>query len=128
MLLLINTALANKIIIALAKDNNKIIKKIEKQVKYHESEKLLGFIDQLLKQAKLKLKDLKGIAVVTGPGSFTAIRIGVTVANTLAWSLDIPLRGFKAEDKINYTKISSKKLVLPHYGKVPNITKSKKKW
>lgn len=127
MYLLINTAIKNKVLVAIA-EKNRITKKIEKQVEYHESEKLLGWIDQLLKQAKLGLDDLEGIAVVTGPGSFTAIRIGVVVANTLSWSLDIPIKGFKIGERIDYTKISSKKLVQPHYNKAPNISKPKKKW
>lgn len=128
MYLLINTAVKNKLIINLT-DNKSVIDKIEKKITYHGSEKLLMYIDVLIKKQKVKLSNIKGIAVVTGPGSFTAIRIGVVVANTLAWSLGIPVIGFRINKEIDFNKfrnIKGYKSVSATYGKKPNITKSKK--
>ena len=45
----------------------------------------------VFKKANITPKDLDKIIVVTGPGSFTGIRIGVTIAKTIAWSLNIPI-------------------------------------
>lgn len=49
-------------------------------------------IDELLKECGLKPSDLTQIAVAKGPGSYTGVRIGVTIAKTLAWSLNIPVK------------------------------------
>lgn len=56
-----------------------------------QSQELLPKIDKLLKSNKVKLSNLKAIAVFQGPGSYTGLRVGISVANTLAWSLDIPV-------------------------------------
>lgn len=50
-------------------------------------------IEDVLKKANLRPGDLGAIAVSEGPGSYTGVRIGVTLAKTLAWSLKIPLVG-----------------------------------
>lgn len=55
------------------------------------SEFLLNFIDNLLKQAHLKLTELDAIAVGNGPGSFTGIRLGMGVAQGLAFGINKPL-------------------------------------
>ena len=52
---------------------------------------LLPLIDEMLKEKNIKLNDLNKIVVVNGPGSFTGIRIGVTVAKTISYSLNIPI-------------------------------------
>lgn len=59
-----------------------------------QSEDLLPAIDKLLQSAAVTVHDLRAIAVHVGPGSYTGVRIGITVANTLAWLLDIPIIGF----------------------------------
>ncbi len=48
-------------------------------------------IEQLLKDCETEPKELTKIVVAHGPGSYTGVRIGVTLAKTLAWSLNIPL-------------------------------------
>lgn len=57
------------------------------------SEILLGLVDKILKQAKIKLDQLDSIEVKTGPGSFTGLRVGVSVAMALGFSLGIPVNG-----------------------------------
>lgn len=56
-----------------------------------EAEKLMPLIDQTLRDQKLNYNDLTRIAVITGPGSFTGLRVGLSTANTLAHLLKIPI-------------------------------------
>lgn len=53
---------------------------------------MLRRVDALLVGQKIKLKELKGIVVVAGAESFTAARLSVTLANSLSYALDIPVR------------------------------------
>ncbi len=69
----------------------KSIKKTDKWT----SQVLLPMIDKLLKENNLSVSDVSEIKVNTGPGSFTGIRVGLTVANTLGYLLDIPVNGRK---------------------------------
>jgi tRNA threonylcarbamoyl adenosine modification protein YeaZ len=100
---------------------------------FHQAEKLLPAIDQILKKEKVKNKDLRGIGVVVGPGGFTSVRVGVAVANSLGYSLNLPIIGMKAteikDDKELAEKIydgiknaKKKNLVEPIYDREPNIT------
>jgi len=59
--------------------------------KHIHSESLVLFIENLLNSAKLTLRDIKAIAVSSGPGSFTGIRIGYSAAKGIAFGLDIPV-------------------------------------
>ncbi len=63
------------------------------QVKKTHSERLLPLINSLLHDAGLTPKDLTGVAVSSGPGSFTGLRIGVSTARALGQALGIPLAG-----------------------------------
>ncbi|MDL2341731.1 MAG: tRNA (adenosine(37)-N6)-threonylcarbamoyltransferase complex dimerization subunit type 1 TsaB [Patescibacteria group bacterium] len=88
-------------------------------------------IQEVLNAQSLSLKDLRGLVVYQGPGSFTGLRIGITVANALADSLTIPICGQLGEDwrEAGAARIiagASDKIVLPEYGALPNITAPKK--
>jgi tRNA threonylcarbamoyladenosine biosynthesis protein TsaB len=58
---------------------------------YSHAEKLHLFFEEALKQAGIAFQDLKAVAVSQGPGSYTGLRIGVSAAKGLCYSLDIPL-------------------------------------
>ena len=87
-------------------------------------------ITKLLDAASKKLDDIEGIVVYKGPGSFTGLRIGISVANALAYSLNAPIIG--TTDTWIETGISdliagkSDKQVLPEYGAPVHITQQKK--
>ena len=92
MKLYIDTSNRDKIIVGL--DG----KMYESAARQDASQKLLPFIDEVLKnlpaQAGNKtLKDITEIKVNTGPGSFTGLRVGVAVANALGWALGVPVNG-----------------------------------
>jgi len=75
-----------------------------------QSRELLPEIDRLLKEKNVKLKDIEYIVVSRGPGSFTGLRVGIAVANSLAKSLNIPVFGVKGgESALSNAKTVDKK-------------------
>jgi len=60
---------------------------------FSASEETLKGVESLLLQHEVTLKDLKKIALISGPGSFTGLRVGLSVANTLAQELDLEVLG-----------------------------------
>jgi tRNA threonylcarbamoyl adenosine modification protein YeaZ len=102
-----------------------------------EVAKVLPMVEELLKEEKLQYEDLQGIAVVNGVGAFSATRIGVTIANSLAFALDIPLFEIsvvKNQDidweiwleKILKKEIKAVKIAQAVYDSEPMISPSKK--
>lgn len=90
-----------KVIKVAIRDKRKVIRELSEENEYG-SQVLLPLIFKLLKTKNYKLKTLKGIQVETGPGSFTGIRVGVSVANALGFSLGIPVNGKKLETDLIY--------------------------
>ena len=66
---------------------------VEQKLDKQKSQALLPLIEKILEEKKIKLHDLTEIQVNPGPGSFTGIRVGLTIANTLALLLKIPVNG-----------------------------------
>jgi tRNA threonylcarbamoyladenosine biosynthesis protein TsaB len=60
------------------------------------AERLLPMIESLLAEAALDYSDLRRIAVITGPGTFTGLRIGLSVARGLALALGVPCLGISS--------------------------------
>ena len=60
-------------------------------LKINHSLTAMPAIEEMMKKAKVTPKELTHIAVAEGPGSYTGVRIGMTIAKTLAWSLKLPL-------------------------------------
>ena len=93
---------------------------------------LLYHIAEFLKRNDQSFTDLDGIVVFRGPGSFTGLRIGITVANVMAYSLDTPIIGGETDD--NWIKPAlqalltgeNERIVLPLYGSDPRITTPRK--
>lgn len=77
--------------VALAKNGELLAYKEQDSSGYSHEKLLHPFIQEVLEQAKVKKADLNAVAVGTGPGSFTGLRIGVAAAKGLSYALDIPL-------------------------------------
>ncbi len=60
------------------------------------SHSLVPLIEEALKENNLTFTDITEISVATGPGSFTGLRVGATVANALGFLLGVPVNGKKA--------------------------------
>jgi tRNA threonylcarbamoyladenosine biosynthesis protein TsaB len=77
--------------VALAKDGKTILCKEIADEGYSHAERLHVFIEEIINEAGIGMKDLVAIAVSQGPGSYTGLRIGVSAAKGLCYALDIPL-------------------------------------
>ena len=132
MILFIDTSSDPAVISLLDEVTFDLIDKIEIQDKTELSEELLKTIDQMLKRNKIAKKNLKIIAVNPGPGSYTGVRIGVTVANFLSFSLQIPIISLmdigkeSIEKALIQNKLKAGFSILPVYKFPPHITKRKK--
>jgi tRNA threonylcarbamoyladenosine biosynthesis protein TsaB len=65
-----------------------------------QMERLMPMIDAALEEAGVRLSQINGIAVGTGPGLFTSLRIGVVTANTLSQTLHVPVAGVSSLDAL----------------------------
>ncbi|CAN7580499.1 tRNA (adenosine(37)-N6)-threonylcarbamoyltransferase complex dimerization subunit type 1 TsaB [Rossellomorea sp. LjRoot5] len=72
-------------------EEDKVIGEYITYMKKNHSVRAMPAVEQLLKDCGVEAKELTKIIVANGPGSYTGVRIGVTLAKTLAWSLNIPL-------------------------------------
>lgn len=77
--------------IILYKEEKAIIKKII-TTERNQSSKVMPVLIEVLTEAKIEIEEIKEIIIVNGPGSFTGVRIGVTIAKTLAYTLNIPIK------------------------------------
>ena len=85
----------------------------------------------LLKEHDHAFADLEGVIVFKGPGSFTGLRIGITVANALADGFAIPIVGTMDKSWIDdglklLGNGDNQRIVLPEYGAPPHITTPRK--
>jgi tRNA threonylcarbamoyladenosine biosynthesis protein TsaB len=88
-------------------------------------------IKELLESQGRSLDDVGGIVIFQGPGSFTGLRIGISVANALAYSLDVPIIATVGEQWIErgskaLAEGKNGRIALPEYGSLPHITLPKK--
>lgn len=92
---------------------------------------LLGQLETFLADNGTEFAQLKGLFVYLGPGSFTGLRIGMTVMNTMAYGLAIPIVGTEGanwaqEAAGRLVRGENDEIVLPHYGAEARITLPKK--
>jgi len=95
------------------------------------AETLHAKLNDLLNKNSMQLHDIQGVVVFKGPGSFTGLRIGITVANALAYSLNVPIVSVEDPEWLQKgTKRllagESEPVALPEYGAAPHITPQKK--
>ncbi|HVA97202.1 MAG TPA: tRNA (adenosine(37)-N6)-threonylcarbamoyltransferase complex dimerization subunit type 1 TsaB [Candidatus Acidoferrales bacterium] len=89
--LLIDTTNNKEVTVGLKIDGKEFINK--KPLDTRKAQVVLPILEKMLKERGLQLKDLNAIEVNPGPGSFTGIRVGLSIANTLGFLLKIPVNG-----------------------------------
>lgn len=72
-------------------EDEHLLCEVKQEFGHSLSEEALPKIVDLFKEKHLEAKDIDKIIVINGPGSFTGIRIGITIAKVYAWSLNIPI-------------------------------------
>ncbi|HET9850174.1 MAG TPA: tRNA (adenosine(37)-N6)-threonylcarbamoyltransferase complex dimerization subunit type 1 TsaB [Candidatus Saccharimonadales bacterium] len=86
---------------------------------------------EILNKSSIPYDELSAILVFKGPGSFTGLRIGFSVANALAYSLAIPVvsasgPNWLEEGLAQVLSGANEKIALPNYGAPAKVTKPKK--
>jgi tRNA threonylcarbamoyladenosine biosynthesis protein TsaB len=79
---------------------------------YNHSVQLMPLLDQMMEDCGIQKEQLEGIVVGRGPGSYTGVRIGVTTAKVLAWTLRIPLIGISTLQAVAQSSNAFQGLVL----------------
>ena len=91
MALILNIETATSVCSVAIAENGKILSCKEDRSGNRHSEQITLFIDYVLKDAEKKIPELDAVAVSSGPGSYTGLRIGVSTAKGLCYAMDKPL-------------------------------------
>lgn len=89
---------------------------------------ILKKLEELIGKNRADWDSIDGIILFKGPGSFTGLRIGVTVGNSIAYAKKVPIVGelgdaWLKEGVARLNRGESDNQVIPEYGSEPNITK-----
>lgn len=82
-------------------ENNHIISEASLENKANHSDGLLRAVDCVLSQAQISLEDVGGFAITTGPGSFTGLRVGVSLIKGFVLAREIPFKGIDTLDAVS---------------------------
>jgi tRNA threonylcarbamoyladenosine biosynthesis protein TsaB len=93
-ILLIDTTNNKEVTVGLKIDGKEFVER--KPLDTRKAQVVLPMLEKMLQENSLELKDLTAIEVNPGPGSFTGIRVGLSIANALGFLLTIPVNGKKA--------------------------------
>jgi tRNA threonylcarbamoyladenosine biosynthesis protein TsaB len=96
-------------------DESGLIAEYTTNVKKNHSVRLMPAIHSIMKEAGLVPSDLDKVVVAVGPGSFTGVRIGVTTAKTLSWSLNIPVVAVSSLELVAYNGLYFKGKICPFF-------------
>ena len=92
---------------------DRLIAEYTLNTKTTHTERLMSAIDHIVRSASLRIHDIDGIAVGLGPGSFTGLRIGVTTAKSLAYSIQKPIVVIPSLDALASQYLFTDLLICP---------------
>lgn len=93
-------------------NNDTILHEFKRKIDNDIASKIMSIINMELTESNIDIKNINRIFVVNGPGSFTGVRIGVTIAKTIGWSLNIKVNPISSLELMATTK-TSKKYIVP---------------
>lgn len=91
MALILNIESATEICSVCISDGSQILASADLTEKFRHSEKMTLLIEEILKKSKKSLKNIDAVALSSGPGSYTSLRVGASVAKGICYALDKPL-------------------------------------
>lgn len=94
-------------------DNDVTVAEYTINYKKTHSQTLLPMLDEIRNMTELELNTIDAIAIASGPGSFTGLRIGSATAKGLGLALDIPIIPVPTVDSLAYNLYGSEKLICP---------------
>ena len=92
-------------------EDNNIVGDFSINQSMSHNEILLVMVDEVLKKLNMDIEDIDLFVAVTGPGSFTGIRIGVTVVKALAMALNKPIVAVNTLEALSFGIFSDKKKI-----------------
>lgn len=112
-------------------DGKKMLADLKWQAHLKLAETLNSKIEEILNKSSIPYGDLDGLAVFKGPGSFTGLRIGMSVANALAYARSIPIVARGGENWLSQSLADiisgqNDKTAIPEYGAPARTTKPRK--
>jgi tRNA threonylcarbamoyladenosine biosynthesis protein TsaB len=111
-LLLIESSSSN-CSVALSVDGKIIASKSASAAKYIHAESLHPFIEEVMLKSQITMADLNAVAISSGPGSYTGLRIGTTAAKGICFSLSIPLIAISTIDILAYHAQHTMRIQMP---------------
>ena len=111
-LLALDTA-TNTVVVSAGDPDGRVLGQETFEGRYRHSQELLPAVARLVERLELRLPDLAGIVVGTGPGAFTGLRVGLATAKTLAHELAIPVAGVPTSDALLADEPAGSILWLP---------------
>jgi tRNA A37 threonylcarbamoyladenosine modification protein TsaB len=107
---------------------------VQRKYEVKDNRSIIVYLDKLLSELDADLKDIKFLGAVVGYGGFTSTRLAVTVANTLAYALGIPVIGIAKNWRENESDVFQRaeetpvgQYVAPEYSGEANIGRKKTK-
>ena len=94
-------------------EDNKLISEYLLNIPVTHSERLLGAIEFVLREARCSVEEIEGWAIALGPGSFTGLRIGVSTVKGLAFATGKPVAGISTLDIIASQVAPTSYLICP---------------
>ncbi|MEZ4782283.1 MAG: tRNA (adenosine(37)-N6)-threonylcarbamoyltransferase complex dimerization subunit type 1 TsaB [Flavobacteriaceae bacterium] len=99
--------------VSLSFEGETLVLKEDYDNNYSHAERLHVYIDEVLKQAKIKPSQLDAIAVSKGPGSYTGLRIGVSAAKGLCFALGKPLIAISTLEALAHQVKTDEGIIIP---------------
>ncbi len=94
-------------------EDGQLLGELNTNIKKNHSLRLMPAVERLLDELELAPRDLDGMAVAHGPGSYTGVRIGLTTAKTMAWGLKIPIVGISSLQVIAQNRAGFEGQIVP---------------